>query len=82
MPGYTELMGDRMPFDREMPSNRTALDNNLRLGTLLTGARAQRLSPLGSIAIDRNRLQAQPPAFDIRLLDFFDRDSRRQVYRL
>ena len=48
---------------------------SLRLG-------AHRLAPLGTVAVDRQGLEAEPPAFEVGPADLFDRRLVRHVARL
>jgi hypothetical protein len=68
-----------MPLNRQMPANRTGFNNDLLRGFLVARAGAEGLGSLGTVAIDCNGLQAEPPTFNVGLLDFFHRRSRRQV---
>src|SRR4029077_11599010 len=80
VPGNRELMRNGMPFNGQVTAHRTALDNN---GWLFIGsARTKRLYPFGAIAVNSHSLQAQTPAFNVSMLDFFNSHGRWQIHRL
>ena len=87
-----ELVGDGPALVGQLAANRPGLlgeghhlrqdGHGGRLDLLLVQGGVQRLRALGSIPVDRDRLEAHPPALQIDLADLLGRGVLRHVHRL
>ena len=87
MSGDLELVAEGLAVDWEPPPDRIRLPRPPHEGRVGLGLPAglrgvERLGFLAAVAVDGDRLQAEPPGFDVRLFDVLDRRLLGHVDRL